>query len=63
MRSYEVLLSEILKKSEKPGLILSVPYLGYVVIGLLAFVLGILVTMLCLHIKDLRGMDAEKKND
>lgn len=46
------------------GLILSSPYTGYVVIGVLAFVFGVLITLLCLHLKDLRILDAEKrKND
>ena len=39
------------------SLILSTPYLGYVVIGILTFVLGVLVTILCLHLNDLRALN------
>ena len=37
------------------SLILHNAYVGYAIVGVLAFVLGILVTMLCIQIGRLRG--------
>lgn len=37
------------------SIFLVTPYLGYVIVGLLAFALGICVTILCIHIKKLKG--------
>ena len=43
------------------SLILSAGHMGYVIIALLAFILGILVTLFCYHIKEIRRkQDAEK---
>ena len=33
------------------SLLLAAPYIGYVIVGLLAFALGVCVTRLCLHLK------------
>lgn len=33
------------------------PYLGYVIVGVLAFALGVCATILCIHIKKLKGKD------
>ncbi len=37
--------------------ILSGQYTGYVVVGIIAFVLGIFVTLLCLHVKETKDND------
>ncbi|MBQ6384684.1 MAG: hypothetical protein IJJ38_00750 [Lachnospiraceae bacterium] len=39
------------------SLILDASFLGYVVVGLLAFVLGILITLLCLHLREMKRRD------
>lgn len=36
------------------SLLLNASYMSYVVIGLIAFLLGICVTLLCLHLRELR---------
>jgi len=46
------------QNSRYGSLILSAPYLGYVIIGVLAFLLGICVTLLCVHLAR-RGREAE----
>ena len=33
------------------SLLLAAPYIGYVIVGLLAFALGVCVTLLCMHLK------------
>lgn len=40
--------------SQYGSLVISAPYMGYVVIGLLAFILGVLVTLLCRHIREFK---------
>lgn len=44
------------------SLILSSPFVGYVVIGALSFVLGVCFTLLCLHLrrKERKGEEREK---
>lgn len=37
------------------SIFLITPYLGYVIVGILAFSLGICVTVLCIHIKKIKG--------
>ena len=41
------------------SLILTAPWLGYVIISVLAFLLGICVTLLCLHLR--RRKESERK--
>lgn len=36
------------------SLLLAAPYMGYVVVGVIAFALGICVTLLCIHLKALK---------
>ena len=43
------------------SLIMSAPYMSYVVVALLAFILGILVTLLCKHINELKKLEKENK--
>lgn len=43
------------------GLLLSAPYLGYVLVGILAFTLGICITLLCFHYKKLKQQRQERK--
>lgn len=43
------------------SLILQVSYMGYVIVGLLAFILGILVTLLCIHWKKMKQKEREPK--
>ena len=40
--------------SQYGSLVISAPYMGYVVIGLLAFILGVLVTLLCRRIREFK---------
>ncbi len=43
------------------SLILSAGHMGYVIIALLAFILGILITLLCFHLNEIRKIkDTEK---
>ena len=42
------------------SLSLVVPYLGYVMVGILAFALGITATVLCLHIRQMRQKDENR---
>ena len=46
--------SEVIGTVNYGSLIISTPFIGYVVLSFLAFVLGILVTLLCLRIKKIR---------
>ena len=39
------------------SLILGTSFLGYVAVGFLAFVLGILITLLCLHLREMKRRD------
>ena len=39
------------------SLLIAAPYIGYVIVGLLAFALGVCVTLLCLHVKKLKERD------
>ena len=43
------------------SLLLAAPYMGYVVVGVLAFALGICVTLLCVHWKALKQKERERK--
>ena len=43
------------------SLLLAAPYMGYVVVGVLAFALGICVTLLCVHWKRLKQKDQVEK--
>ena len=51
---------------EDPGmkqygsLLLSAPYMGYVIVGVLAFALGVCVTLLCVHWKKLKQKETER---
>ena len=42
------------------SLLLNTSYMGYVVIGILAFLLGVCVTMLCLHLRRLRKKERDR---
>lgn len=39
------------------SLLLAAPYIGYVIVGLLAFALGICITLLCVHLKKWKERD------
>ena len=43
------------------SLLLAAPYTGYVVVGVLAFALGVCVTLLCIHRKALKQKEQERK--
>ena len=43
------------------SLLLAAPYTGYVVVGVLAFALGVCITLLCIHWKALRQKERERK--
>ena len=43
------------------SLLLAAPYIGYVIVGILAFALGICVTLLCIRLKELREKERERK--
>ena len=45
------------------SLILSTTYMGYVVIGVIAFVAGIFVTLLCQHYLRLKSIEREKEQE
>ena len=49
-------------RSEYGSLIITSPVMGYIVIGVLAFILGILVTMLCKHIYELKRAERETED-
>ena len=53
--------TSITEMSRYGSLIISGPYIGYVIIGILAFVLGVLVTLLCKHIYDLKKLENNKQ--
>ena len=57
--------SASLSQSSYASLLLSPPYLSFIIIALLSFSLGICVTLLCLHLKKMRQIDAagEKHDD
>ena len=42
------------------SLIITAPYMGYVIVGLLAFILGILLTLLCKKMMDLKKLEEYK---
>ncbi len=42
------------------SLLLNASYMGYVVVGVLAFLLGVCVTMLCLHLRRLRKKERDR---
>ena len=39
------------------SLLIASPYIGYIIVGLLAFALGVCLTLLCLHVKKLKEQD------
>lgn len=43
------------------SLLLAAPYMGYAVIAVLAFVLGICITLFCIHWKELKQKEHTKK--
>ena len=43
------------------SLLLGAHYTGYIVVGVLAFALGVCITLLCLHWKALRQKEQERK--
>ena len=43
------------------SLLLAAPYTGYIVVGVLAFALGVCITLLCLHWKALKQKEQERK--
>ena len=43
------------------SLLLAAPYTGYVVVGAIAFALGVCITLLCIHWKALRQKERERK--
>lgn len=43
------------------SLLLAAPYTGYIVVGVIAFALGICVTLLCTHWKALKQKERERK--
>lgn len=43
------------------SLLLNTSYMGFVVIGALAFLLGIFVTLLCLHIRKIKKKERDRK--
>ena len=52
----------VLPYSRYGSLILKESHIGYVVIGILAFVLGVFITLLGLHIREYRSI-GERKNE
>ena len=47
--------------SDYGSLIITSPYMGYVIIGFLAFLLGIFATLLCKRIMELRALERIEK--
>ena len=43
------------------SLLLAAPYTGYVVVGVIAFALGVCVTLLCIHWKALKQKEQDRK--
>lgn len=43
------------------SLLLAAPYTGYVVVGVIAFALGVCVTLLCIHWKALKQKEQNRK--
>ena len=43
------------------SLLLATPYLGYVVVGIVAFLLGICITLLCIHWKALKQKEQKQR--
>ena len=43
--------------------LLSHTYMGYILIGILAFGLGVTLTLGCLHFVKMRNLHTEKKDD
>jgi len=48
--------------SEYGSLIVSAPYFGLVVIGFLSFILGVLITLLCLKVREMKKTELENVN-
>ena len=42
------------------SLIITAPYMGYVIVGLLTFILGILATLLCKKMVELKKLEEDK---
>ena len=49
-------VSTVSEASRYGSLIISAPYMGYVIIGLISFILGLLVTLLCVKLRELKKM-------
>lgn len=43
------------------SLLLAAPYIGYIIVGILALALGVCVTLLCIRLKELRDKERERK--
>ena len=43
------------------SLLLSAPYMGYVIVGVLAFALGVCAALLCIHWNKLKQKETERK--
>jgi uncharacterized BrkB/YihY/UPF0761 family membrane protein len=54
--------SSISSMSRYGSLIITAPYMGYVIVGLLAFVLGMLITLLCKKMVDLKKLEDFEDN-
>lgn len=52
-------MSEQTPVKQYGSMILSLPYMGYVIIAALSFILGIVVTLLCGHIRKRREKEQE----
>ncbi len=60
-------LPKLTVMTEDPGmqqygsLLLSAPYMGYVIVGVLAFALGVCAALLCIHWNKLKQKETERK--
>ncbi len=43
------------------SLLLAAPYIGYVIVGILAFALGICTALFCIRLKELKDKERERK--
>ena len=53
--------SSVSSESRYGSLIITAPYIGYVIVGLLAFILGILITLLCKKLADLKKLENQSE--
>ncbi len=49
----------VAEASEYGSLVVSAPYFGFVVIGFLSFTLGVLITLLCLKVRDMKKFEQQ----